>query len=101
MTYIKFINKDYLFNFMSIHTYNFADITGATHKELGVDEIVDNALSKDLEGIVVISSGNFSFAIQEEITRRESSLKLFNLVGRKSRSNFSRLRWLQQNRFQR
>ncbi|MBT3814464.1 pyridoxal-phosphate dependent enzyme [Candidatus Woesearchaeota archaeon] len=72
---------------MSIHTYNFADITGATHKELGVDEIVDNALSKDLEGIVVISSGNFSFAIQEEITRRESSLKLFNLVGRKSRSN--------------
>ena len=71
---------------MTIRTYNFADVTGATHKELGVGEIVDDALSKNLEGMVVISSGNFSYAIQEEITRRKLGLKLFNLVNNKPRS---------------
>jgi len=71
---------------MPIHTYNFADITGATHKELGIGEIVDDALSRNLEGIVVISSGNFSYAIQEEIEARDVCLKLFNLVNRGPKS---------------
>jgi hypothetical protein len=72
---------------MPIRTYNFADITGATHKELGVGEIVDDAVSQELEGIVVISSGNFSYAIQEEIEHRNLGLKLFNLVSGSPRSN--------------
>ena len=66
---------------MSLKVYNFNDFTGATHKELGVEELVDDAEASDLEGIVIISSGNFSFAIGEELRRRKSPLKLVNLVG--------------------
>ena len=68
---------------MSLKVYNFNDFTGATHKELGVEELVDDAESRNLERIVVISSGNFSFAIEEELERRESPIKLINLVGGK------------------
>ena len=71
---------------MPIQIYDFANVTGATHKELGVGEIVDDAVSQKLEGIVVISSGNFSFAIQEEIERRNLGLKLFNLINGSPRS---------------
>jgi|GEM_PF-2793643 len=64
-----------------ISIYNFADITGTTHKEAGVDEIVADALSRNLEAIVVISSGNFSEAIQDEIDRKQAPLVLYTLIG--------------------
>ena len=55
---------------MPVKIYDFHNITGASHKEVGADEIVDDAISKGLEGIVVISSGNFLHAIREEIEER-------------------------------
>ncbi|PIZ52411.1 hypothetical protein COY27_00245 [Candidatus Woesearchaeota archaeon CG_4_10_14_0_2_um_filter_33_13] len=65
---------------MLSRVYNFHDVTGATHKEVGVEEIVDDAVDKGLSGLVVISSGNFSEAISDEIAKRGLKLELYNLV---------------------
>jgi len=64
---------------MVVKIYNFADITGSTHKELGVGEIIDNVLLNELEGIIVISSGNFSEAIETEI-KAYAKKQAFNIL---------------------
>jgi len=69
---------------MAVELYDFHKVTGASHKEVGVGEIVDDALNRGLEGIVVISSGNFLHAIKEEIERRSVDLTLFNLTNCRS-----------------
>ena len=58
--------------------YNFRDISGATHKEIGVAEIMQNAQNRGLEAICVISSGNYITALQEE--GRRQGIEVYNLV---------------------
>ncbi len=63
---------------MEIDVYNFRDVTGATHKEEGVAEVVDDALARGLDAICVISSGNYITALRE--VAQPYGLIVFNLV---------------------
>ena len=69
---------------MKTTLYNFKDVTGATHKEVGVDEAIQDAREKGLDAICVISSGNYVEALRE----KADDLMVFNLVNRKPRDTF-------------
>lgn len=66
--------------------YNFHDISAATHKEVGVAEIMDDAIARGLDAVVVISSGNYIQALSDEGQIR--SVKVLNLVNDKPREDY-------------
>ena len=71
---------------MQVEIYNFNDVTGATHKELGVQEVIDDALKRGLEAITVISSGNYIEALREAAAN--TGISVYNLVNGGPRSEF-------------
>jgi len=71
---------------MQYEIYNFADLTGNTHKELGAEEAIEDALKRGLEAICVISSGNYIEALRD--AAKPHNLSVYNLVGSKPRSEY-------------
>ena len=69
---------------MRYEIYDFQNITGTTHKAIGVKEIITEAETRGLEAICVISSGNYSDALNKEILRSNSKIQLYTLVNKKS-----------------
>ena len=67
---------------VNVKIVDFNQSTGSTHKVLGIDEIIDDALNIEIDYISVISSGNYIGVIREGITRRglTDTLKAVNLV---------------------
>ena len=70
---------------MNIEVINFHDITGATHKELGAQEAISDAIDRGLDAICVISSGNYIEALREASGER---VEVFNLVNREAVDDF-------------
>ena len=69
---------------MKYEIYDFQKITGTTHKTIGVKEIITGAEDSNLEAICIISSGNYSDALYQEILRSNSKICLYVLVNKKS-----------------
>ncbi|MBT3297891.1 pyridoxal-phosphate dependent enzyme [archaeon] len=63
---------------MDIDIYDFNQVSGSTHKEVGTHEIIQDAISKGLNGICVISSGNYIQALRE--AAEGSIIDVYNLV---------------------
>ncbi len=55
-----------------------------THKALGIDEVVQDALTHNVDTLIVISSGNYVSALVNEIERQnlEQRLHVVNLVNK-------------------
>ena len=53
-----------------------------THKSIGIEEVIQDALDSEVDTISIISSGNYLNAILEEVKRRNVSLKVVNLVNK-------------------
>ena len=72
-----------------IEVYDLNGIAGRTHKHIGIDEVVQDALDNEVRTISVISTGNYLKEIAEEIERRElnDKLRVVNLVNRRLGNN--------------
>ncbi|HLC51977.1 MAG TPA: pyridoxal-phosphate dependent enzyme [Candidatus Nanoarchaeia archaeon] len=70
------------------HIYDFQKITGATHKDLGSEEIILDAMKRDLKAILVISSGNYIDALRRCGDRLNPRLKIYNLTSKETKHQF-------------
>ncbi len=69
---------------VNVKIVDFYKNTGSTHKKLGIDEIIDDALANNIDTITVISSGNYIGAIRQGIERRglTHNIRAVNLVNK-------------------
>lgn len=70
---------------MEIRVYDF-NAFGRSHKSVGVDEVLQDALDRNVDTISIISSGNYIGTILFEVRKRglEGKFRVVNLVNGKS-----------------
>ncbi len=68
----------------TIISYDFSEY--GTHKSVGAEEVIANAIENEVDTIVVISSGNYLNAIVNEIEKRSltEKIRVVNLVNKKT-----------------
>jgi len=73
---------------MPIKVYDF-NSSGRSHKSIGIDEVVQDAIDREVDTISVISSGNYINTILSEIERRgyENRISVVNLINGKPRGD--------------